>query len=216
MLLFSEIHASAVLLRAEAASGLYPGAAVQADFAGFSSVLDPNNLYSRPIGIPGAGRTGGSGIPDLVVRQGTLARVWEVKYGSALGPVAARYQQGRYLAGAPQAPGYSAYQSVTGAVFPQPQSLTTPSGFSMTVYSDGPGVELYSVDGGTQRIFAVLQAQLAQVCSNGVCATQQAEAAGDLREVAHADGSIEISLGNTVVATAVRTPAGTGVYVFPI
>jgi hypothetical protein len=184
--LFQQAHATAVSLRVPDVIAAYPGYTVQADFSGLS-FLNTEDV-SGITGIPGAGRGGGYGFPDITATiSDTNMSIWEVKYASDPGITAGAKQLNRYLSGARAAGGYSTIEP--GDPFPECQSTSMDAvggggSLELTVCSSDvvPGLETYSIDGGTEALVQLAQTQLAD---EGI--TVQAELQGQLTEVVSGD-----------------------------
>jgi len=199
------VHATAVAARAEDAMELYPGADVTADLGPFQNGF-PNITPPRSASLPGAGRGGGYGTPDLVVTPGasgaTSSQVWEVKYGSAYGQYLAPIQLARYLTAANSLNFYNS-PATAGIEFPESHTLLSPSGnYTVVVNSTAPGVELYNIVEGTKKIYEVCLQKLHQ---RNI--TPQAEASGQLTET-HTANSVTIQMNGSMIFTYTTLDGG--------
>jgi hypothetical protein len=185
MLAFNAAHATAVSLRTGDAGTANPTAEISADFGNFGSILEPDGLFPRPGVVPGAGRGGGNGVPDLTATSASNpTRVWEMKFDSTAGLAAGTAALTRYTS-------MMVPPGIAGQTFAEPsQTKNDPmNGLAITVRSSSePGVELYDIDGGSQRLYQTVITYLSQL---GI--TQQAALQGQVTENTNADGSFTIA-----------------------
>jgi hypothetical protein len=159
---FNFFHAAAVASTADAASAVYPGCPLLADLGQFRTRFDPDGTLGGAYGLPGHGPNGGIARPDLVLRCQTppTNHVYEVKFDSPYGAVAGPHQLAGYVGALTTQTGQPTY---SGSPLPQRSTELSIGGmsFHLTVRSStSRGLELYTVDGGAQRIAQLVMSQV--------------------------------------------------------